>query len=140
MGATESNERSSRSHLLVRVEVVGAGPGGERSEGVLHLVDLAGSERVKVSKAEGVRLKESVGINRSLSALTDVVAALSKDSAHVPYRNSKLTHMLQPYLGGDSKVLLVVCLAAGELDESLCSLRFAQAASGIPVRRKAQPC
>ena len=139
VGATESNAHSSRSHLLVRLTIAGLGPSGARSEGVLHMVDLAGSERVKVSKAEGARLKETVGINRSLSALADVVAALAKDTAHVPYRNSKLTHLLQPYLGGDSKVMMVVCLAGQEehVGESVCSLRFAQTISGCGGRRRA---
>ena len=138
VGATECNERSSRSHLIVRLTVAGVGGEGERSEGVLHLVDLAGSERVKVSKVEGVRLKESVGINRSLSSLADVVCAWSKDSSHVPYRNSKLTHLLQPYLGGDAKVMMVVCLAGQEehLGETVCSLRFAQTVSGVLGKRK----
>ena len=140
VGSTECNERSSRSHLVVRLVVAGVGGEGgcERSEGVLHLVDLAGSERVKVSKAEGARLKESVGINRSLSSLADVVCAWSKESPHIPYRNSKLTHMLQPFLGGDAKVMMLVCLAGQEehLSESVQSLRFAQTVSGCGGKRK----
>ncbi|CAN8066173.1 unnamed protein product [Agarophyton chilense] len=126
--ATRSNERSSRSHSVFRLYVHGKNCGTrECRDGLLNLIDLAGSERLEKSKAEGERLRETRHINKSLSALGDVISALSKKSDHIPYRNSKLTHLLQDSLGGDSKALMFVNLshAAESFNESLCSLRFA---------------
>lgn len=80
--------------------------------GKLNLVDLAGSERVGKSGAEGNRLREAQHINRSLSALGDVIAALRSRQGHVPFRNSKLTYLLQDSLSGDSKTLMVVQVRA----------------------------
>jgi hypothetical protein len=97
------------------------------STGVLNLIDLAGSERVKDSGASGVRMKEAQAINTSLSALSDVMSALGTKQQHVPFRNSKLTYLLQPCLGGDAKTLMFVNAApTGQFsNETLCSLRFA---------------
>lgn len=92
VAATKSNERSSRSHSVFILKLVGRnGTTGETSEGTLNLVDLAGSERLKQSGAEGDRMKETQNINKSLSCLGDVIGALGqgKEGAHIPYRNSK---------------------------------------------------
>jgi kinesin family protein C1 len=78
---------------------------GEKADGVLNLVDLAGSERLSTSKATGDRQKETQAINKSLSALGDCICSLAEGATHVPYRNSKLTHYLQPYFGGEVRAL-----------------------------------
>ena len=120
---------------------------GERSEGTLNLVDLAGSERLSHSEVTGQRLKETQNINRSLSCLGDVIAALGqgKEGGHIPYRNSKvmsfpqlclresclraqqLTYLLQFSLGGNSKTLMFVMVSPLQthLPETLTSLKFA---------------
>lgn len=95
-------------------------------------MDLAGSERVKVSGVSGDQMKEAQAINTSLSALGDVIAAMASKAAHVPYRNSKLTHMLQASLSGSAKMLMFVNISPQNThyDESKSSLRFAAKASG----------
>lgn len=96
VAATKSNERSSRSHSIFILTLRGHCPKtNQSSEGVLNLVDLAGSERLKQSGAEGNRAKETAAINKSLSSLGDVIAALGSkkgDESHIPYRNSKVSH------------------------------------------------
>jgi kinesin family protein C1 len=97
VAATKANERSSRSHSVFILKLIGENHiTGERSEGTLNLVDLAGSERLSHSGATGERLKETQNINRSLSSLGDVIAALGqgKDGGHIPYRNSKVCFIL----------------------------------------------
>lgn len=136
VAATLMNERSSRSHSVFTLRVSGYNAHtGTRCEGCLNLVDLAGSERLNASGAAGDkdRLRETQNINRSLSALGDVIAALGEKSVekasekHVPYRNSKLTYLLQNSLSGNSKTLMILNLSplAAHLGESLTSLRFA---------------
>jgi len=139
---TDMNAHSSRSHSIFALKIQGFNEAQNTEvEGSLSLVDLAGSERLSRSHATGDRLKEAQAINKSLSALADVFQALAKKSPHVPYRNSKLTYALQPALSGDGKTLMMANLSPtyGSLDESLCSMRFAQKVSqcelGAPVRQ-----
>ena len=124
---TNMNEHSSRSHMVFTLHLDGVDSTGQPVHGALNLVDLAGSERLSRTGAEGARLKEAQCINKSLSALGDVVLALANRDAHVPFRNSKLTYLLQNSLGGDSKTLMFVNVspAADSSQETLCSLRFA---------------
>ncbi|KAI0272374.1 P-loop containing nucleoside triphosphate hydrolase protein [Gloeopeniophorella convolvens] len=134
VAATLMNERSSRSHSVFTLRIRGTNTHtGQACEGALNLVDLAGSERLNASGAgkNKDRLRETQNINKSLSALGDVIAALGeksdKSDKHIPYRNSKLTYLLQNSLGGNSKALMFLNLSplAAHLNESLCSLRFA---------------
>jgi len=94
--STAMNDRSSRSHSCLTVHVQGRDlTSGTVLRGCMHLVDLAGSERVDKSEVVGDRLKEAQHINKSLAALGDVIASLAQKNTHVPYRNSKLTQLLQ---------------------------------------------
>ncbi|GMI82773.1 MALECTIN DOMAIN KINESIN 2 [Hibiscus trionum] len=142
IGSNNVNEHSSRSHcmlcILVRAKNLIS---GECTQSKLWLVDLAGSERLAKTEVQGDRLKEAQNINRSLSALGDVVSALANKSSHIPYRNSKLTHLLQDSLGGDSKTLMFVQISPSEQDlgETLSSLNFASRVRGVelgPVKKQ----
>ncbi|KAF7254357.1 Kinesin-like protein KIF25 [Varanus komodoensis] len=99
----------------------------------LQLVDLAGSECVGMSGVTGSVLRETSFINRSLSALADVLGAISEQRSHVPYRNSKLTHLLQDSIGGDAKLLLVLCVSPSQkyITESLQTLGFGSRAQQV---------
>ncbi|XP_066569732.1 kinesin-like protein KIFC3 isoform X2 [Amia ocellicauda] len=126
---TNLNEHSSRSHALLIITVTGVNSStGQRTTGKLNLVDLAGSERIAKSGAEGSRLREAQCINKSLAALGDVIYALRSKHAHIPFRNSRLTYLLQDSLSGDSKTLMMVQVSPVDLNvsESVCSLKFAQ--------------
>ncbi|XP_077987454.1 carboxy-terminal kinesin 2-like [Glandiceps talaboti] len=128
VAATNCNERSSRSHSVFILKLHGKnGKTGEECEGVLNLVDLAGSERLDKSDSKGDRLKETKNINKSLSQLSNVIMAIANNEPHIPYRNSKLTHLLTNSLGGNSKTLMFVNVSPREenLSETLTSLRFA---------------
>ncbi|MGH0140094.1 UNVERIFIED_CONTAM: hypothetical protein FKN15_020093 [Acipenser sinensis] len=141
---TNLNDHSSRSHglLIVTVSGINCTTGG-RSKGKLNLVDLAGSERIAKSGAEGSRLREAQCINKSLAALADVIHALRSKHGHIPFRNSKLTYLLQDSLSGDSKTLMMVQVSPVDknVSESVCSLKFAQRVRSVelgPATRKAE--
>ncbi|WOG81249.1 hypothetical protein DCAR_0100394 [Daucus carota subsp. sativus] len=136
VGATALNERSSRSHSVLSVHVRGMDlKTNTILRGNLHLVDLAGSERVDRSEATGDRLREAQHINKSLSALGDVIFALAQKSPHVPYRNSKLTQVLQSSLGGQAKTLMFVQLNPDveSYAETISTLKFAERVSGVEL-------
>ncbi|XP_012839813.1 PREDICTED: kinesin KP1-like, partial [Erythranthe guttata] len=130
--STAMNERSSRSHSIVSIHARGLDlKSGSSLRGSLHLVDLAGSERIDRSEVTGDRLKEAQHINKSLSALGDVIFALAQKNSHVPYRNSKLTQVLQSSLDGQAKIVMFVQLNpdASSYNETLHTLKFAERVS-----------
>jgi kinesin family protein 3/17 len=137
-GATQMNERSSRSHAIfsITIECGDKGPDGadRLRAGKLHLVDLAGSERQSKTGATGIRLKEATKINLSLSTLGNVISALvDGKSTHIPYRNSKLTRLLQDSLGGNSKTVMIATVGPADYnyDETISTLRYATRAKSI---------
>lgn len=142
VGSNNVNEHSSRSHCMLSIVVKAKNlMNGDCTKSTLWLVDLAGSERLAKTDVQGERLKEAQNINRSLSALGDVIYALATKSSHIPYRNSKLTHLLQDSLGGDSKTLMFVQISPSEHDvsETLSSLNFATRVRGVelgPARKQ----
>ncbi|XP_055857893.1 osmotic avoidance abnormal protein 3 isoform X2 [Episyrphus balteatus] len=148
VGATLMNAGSSRSHSIFTIsleqikttEITAAGqknPGIRK--GKLNLVDLAGSERQNKTQATGDRLKEATKINLSLSALGNVISALvDGKTKHVPYRDSKLTRLLQDSLGGNTKTLMIACISPADYnyDETLSTLRYASRAKNISNKPK----
>ncbi|KAL1785409.1 kinesin KIF3B [Sigmodon hispidus] len=138
VGATNMNEHSSRSHAIfvITIECSEVGLDGENHirVGKLNLVDLAGSERQAKTGAQGERLKEATKINLSLSALGNVISALvDGKSTHIPYRDSKLTRLLQDSLGGNAKTVMVANVgpASYNVEETLTTLRYANRAKNI---------
>jgi len=130
------NADSSRSHCIVSIYVEGVNLfTHQKIAGKLHLIDLAGSERLKRTEVQGDRLKEAQNINKSLSALGDVISALATKKGHIPFRNSKLTSLLQDSLGGNSKTLMFVNVSPTleSCAETLCSLGFAQRARKVEL-------
>lgn len=151
VGKTKANEHSSRSHSVLMINVACHNAATRtRTVGRLCLVDLAGSERIAKTGATGETLKEAQNINKSLSALGNVISALrakqdsggnggGKDSktssSHVPYRDSKLTYLLQDSLGADNKTLVIVQVSPEQKDvqETVCSLTFGQRARNVEL-------
>ncbi|KAH7291450.1 hypothetical protein KP509_29G017300 [Ceratopteris richardii] len=151
-GSTNMNTRSSRSHAIftinleqkriidnmTKAESTWDDTGDEFLCAKLHLVDLAGSERAKRTGADGVRFKEGVHINKGLLALGNVISALGdekkrKEGGHVPYRDSKLTRLLQDSLGGNSRTVMIACISPADsnAEETLNTLKYANRARNI---------
>lgn len=138
VGSTAMNAASSRSHAIFTVTLEQR-RGADKSDSIvskLHLVDLAGSERQKKTKAEGDRLKEGISINKGLLSLGNVISALgdeSKKNTFVPYRDSKLTRLLQDSLGGNSHTLMIACISPADsnMEETINTLRYADRARKI---------
>nr|XP_043615311.1 kinesin-like protein KIN-4A [Erigeron canadensis]XP_043615312.1 kinesin-like protein KIN-4A [Erigeron canadensis] len=149
-GSTNMNNQSSRSHAIftITVEQIRKGSSGDNSSNdamgdeylcaKLHLVDLAGSERAKRTGSDGMRFKEGVHINKGLLALGNVISALGdekkrKEGAHVPYRDSKLTRLLQDSLGGNSRTVMIACVSPADInaEETLNTLKYANRARNI---------
>ncbi|XP_044503079.1 kinesin-like protein KIN-14I isoform X2 [Mangifera indica] len=136
VGATALNDRSSRSHSCLTVHVQGRDlTSGMLYHGCMHLVDLAGSERVHKSEVTGDRLKEAQHINKSLSALGDVISSLAQKNTHVPYRNSKLTQLLQDSLGGQAKTLMFAHISPepDAIGETISTLKFAERVATVEL-------
>ncbi|TMW56683.1 hypothetical protein Poli38472_006693 [Pythium oligandrum] len=144
-GKTDMNSHSSRSHSVVIIQIstrTASGPNpnellGSYVSGKLYLVDLAGSERVKKSNVSGAMLREAAHINKSLSALADVMEALDKKQQHVPYRNSKLTHLLQDVLNSACKTVMIVNVGPTleSANETFRSLQLAERVRHVVVGR-----
>ncbi|KAJ9166469.1 hypothetical protein P3X46_021220 [Hevea brasiliensis] len=148
-GSTNMNSQSSRSHAIFTItmeqkkiahsnEVNNDEFGDDILSAKLHLVDLAGSERAKRTGADGMRFKEGIHINKGLLALGNVISALGdekkrKEGGHVPYRDSKLTRLLQDSLGGNSKTVMIACVSPADTnaEETLNTLKYANRARNI---------
>ncbi|XP_051486627.1 chromosome-associated kinesin KIF4A isoform X1 [Apus apus] len=138
VASTAMNSQSSRSHAIFTICIDQKKKSDKNNSfhSKLHLVDLAGSERQKKTKAEGDRLKEGININRGLLCLGNVISALgdeNKKGGFVPYRDSKLTRLLQDSLGGNSHTLMIACVSPADsnLEETLNTLRYADRARKI---------
>lgn len=143
VGATNMNEHSSRSHAIFIITIECSEPGADGENhirvGKLNMVDLAGSERQTKTGATGERLKEATKINLSLSALGNVISALvDGKSTHVPYRDSKLTRLLQDSLGGNARTVMVANIgpASYNFEETITTLRYANRAKNIKNKPK----
>ncbi|KAJ6954914.1 hypothetical protein NC652_006379 [Populus alba x Populus x berolinensis] len=152
-GSTNMNNQSSRSHAIFTITLEqmrklnpvfpgDSNPNDSMNEeylcAKLHLVDLAGSERVKRTGSDGMRFKEGVHINKGLLALGNVISALGddkrrKEGVHVPYRDSKLTRLLQDSLGGNSRTVMIACISPADInaEETLNTLKYANRARNI---------
>ncbi|KAK7263173.1 hypothetical protein RJT34_30758 [Clitoria ternatea] len=152
-GSTNMNHQSSRSHAIFTItleqmrklhsfstisDTSDEDMGEEYLSAKLHLVDLAGSERAKRTGSDGLRLKEGIHINKGLLALGNVISALGdekkrKEGVHVPYRDSKLTRLLQDSLGGNSKTVMIACISPADVnaEETLNTLKYANRARNI---------
>ncbi|XP_032901286.1 kinesin-1 heavy chain isoform X3 [Amblyraja radiata] len=134
VAVTNMNEHSSRSHSIFQINVKQENTATEQKlSGKLYLVDLAGSEKVSKTGAEGAVLDEAKNINKSLSALGNVIASLADSSGYVPYRDSKMTRILQDSLGGNCRTTIVICCSPSIYNEAetKSTLMFGQRAKTI---------
>lgn len=138
--STDMNQVSSRSHAIFSVSLVQKRVGPNNSKSIIrskcHFVDLAGSERLKRTGASGNRAKEGININAGLLALGNVISALgdaSKKNTHVPYRDSKLTRLLQDSIGGNSYTMMIACVSPvkADVNETYNTLKYANRARNI---------
>ncbi|KAF9236661.1 P-loop containing nucleoside triphosphate hydrolase protein [Melanogaster broomeanus] len=137
VGATNLNHASSRSHAVLTIEVTMTDSAAQKTlTGKINLVDLAGSENNKLTGNDPIRMAESSAINKSLSVLGQVVHALNQGASRIPYRNSKLTRILQDALGGSSVGLLICNLAPGNKfrQDTLNTLNFAVRTKNVENR------
>lgn len=119
IAVTNMNEHSSRSHSVFLINVKQENHETEKKlSGKLYLVDLAGSEKVSKTGAEGSVLEEAKNINKSLSALANVISALAENKPYIPYRDSKLTRILQESLGGNARTTIIICCSPASFNES----------------------
>ena len=140
--ATKMNAGSSRSHLIFGVLIENKDLNTKKtSVGKLSLVDLAGSERADKTGATAERLKEAQSINKSLSALGNVISALSTNAKFIPYRDNKLTQVMSDSLGGNAKTRVIATLSpvADNADESLSTIKFADSAKHVGGGHDHQP-
>uniref|UniRef100_A0A8C8C7W8 Kinesin-like protein n=1 Tax=Oncorhynchus tshawytscha TaxID=74940 RepID=A0A8C8C7W8_ONCTS len=134
VAVTNMNEHSSRSHSIFQINVKQENTATEQKlSGKLYLVDLAGSEKVSKTGAEGAVLDEAKNINKSLSSLGNVISALAEGSGYIPYRDSKMTRILQDSLGGNCRTTIVICASPSAYNESetKSTLMFGQRAKTI---------
>ncbi|KAL8231281.1 hypothetical protein R6Q57_001059 [Mikania cordata] len=156
VASTDMNNQSSRSHAIFTIhleqkdkkkgETISSELMGEEYRcSKLHLVDLAGSERAKRAGSEGLRLKEGIQINKGLLALGNVISALGddkkrKEGVHIPYRDSKLTRLLQASLGGNCKTVMIACVSPADYnaEETINTLKYANRARNIQNKASVQ--
>ncbi|EXX76693.1 Kip1p [Rhizophagus irregularis DAOM 197198w] len=138
VGATDMNAKSSRSHAIFSLTIFDDESDWITITSKFHFVDLAGSERLKRTAASGDRAKEGISINSGLLALGNVISALgdpnkAKHTTHIPYRDSKLTRLLQDSLGGNAQTLMIACVSPAEfnLNETVNTLKYANRARNI---------
>ncbi|XP_078281618.1 kinesin-1 heavy chain isoform X2 [Rhinoraja longicauda] len=134
VAVTNMNEHSSRSHSIFQINVKQENTATEQKlSGKLYLVDLAGSEKVSKTGAEGAVLDEAKNINKSLSALGNVISSLAESSGYIPYRDSKMTRILQDSLGGNCRTTIIICCSPSTYNEAetKTTLMFGQRAKTI---------
>ena len=138
LARTVVNDTSSRSHCCIRLVIKGgAGGAAAAATSVLQLVDLAGAENVRESRATAASLAEACAVNSSLAALGDCLAGVARGAAHIPFRSSRLTRVLEPSLRSGSRCLLLLTtsLASSHRENLASTLRFAQRVTGAAQER-----